>query len=137
MEKLKDAWQSIVGKFVDEEGEYTDDELTEEEVENVSSYEKQKNPNLNIKNLNAKMVLFEPTEFKQVEEIGQHLKYRRACIINLRRMPKEYVQRTQDFLHGAMFALDGTYVSIAENTILCSPKELSVAGDISFVNNEK
>lgn len=35
-----------------------------------------------------------------------------------------------------MFALDGTYVPVDDNTILCSPKELSVAGDISFAQYE-
>lgn len=118
--------------------EDTEIELTNDEVEKLSQYEHVKNNNLTSnKTTNAKMVLFEPRDFEEAEEIAFHLKARRACVVNLHRVPKEYAQRIIDFLSGTLFALDGVISKVGENVILCTPKEMSVAGDISLNNNSE
>jgi len=83
------------------------------------------------------MVLFEPRSFEEAEEIGRHLKQRRACVVNLHRLQRDYAQRTIDFLTGVVFALDGTIQKIGHNVILCAPKSVSVDGVISLDSDDE
>ncbi|MBR3348474.1 MAG: cell division protein SepF [Solobacterium sp.] len=122
-----------------------DEEYEEEEVETpvqqqpvtkpVSTYESQKTT-VNRIPTDAQMVLFEPRSFEEAEEIARHLKLRRACVVNLHRLQREYAQRTIDFLTGVVFALDGTIQKIGHNVILCTPKSVSVDGVISLENDD-
>ncbi len=125
-----------------------DDEEYEEEEEEVkvpiqqqpvtkpvSTYESQKTT-VNRIPTDAQMVLFEPRSFEEAEEIARHLKQRRACVVNLHRLQREYAQRTIDFLTGVVFALDGTIQKIGHNVILCTPKSVSVDGVISLDSDD-
>ena len=67
-------------------------ELTEEEFEAVSPYEKGTLPGSSTITANTNIVLFEPRNFDEAEEIGHHIKNKRACCVNLHRMPSEYRQ---------------------------------------------
>ena len=78
------------------------------------------------------MVLFEPRSFEEAEEIASHLKQRRAAVVNLHRLSRDYAQRTIDFLAGSVFALDGKIQKIGQNVILCSPRSIGVDGEISL-----
>ena len=107
-------------------------ELTQEEARAVSSYEKgilQSSSSITAK---TNIVLFEPRNFDEAEEIGHHIKNKRACCVNLHRMPSEYRQRIIDFLSGVVYGVDGSIKKIGENVILCSPKNLQVGGDINL-----
>lgn len=125
-----------------------DDEEYEEEEEEVkvpvqqqpvtkpvSTYESQKTT-VNRIPTDAQMVLFEPRSFEEAEEIARHLKQRRACVVNLHRLQREYAQRTIDFLTGVVFALDGTIQKIGHNVILCTPRSIGVDGVISLDNSD-
>jgi len=106
-------------------------ELSAEESASLSQYEKHHLEGVSKTASNASIVIFEPRSFSEAEEIGRHLKLRRACVLNLNRMqPEEYRQRTIDFLSGVIFGLDGSIKKIGDNTILCSPKTMPVAGEI-------
>ena len=52
------------------------------------------------------MVLFEPRSFEESEEVARYLKEKRAAVVNLHRLQRDYAQRTIDFLTGVVFALD-------------------------------
>lgn len=112
-----------------------EEQLTDEEREKLNQYEKVKNSSVDTKNP-AKMVLFEPRSFDESEEIGYHLKCRRACVVNLHRVTSDVAQRIIDFLTGSVFALDGTISRIGDNVVLCTPKDMGVAGDISLQKEE-
>lgn len=125
---------------IDEDDEYEEEEEevveTEEApaVKPVSTYESQKT--VTRIPTDAQMVLFEPRSFEEAEEIARHLKQRRACVVNLHRLQREYAQRTIDFLTGVVFALDGTIQKIGHNVILCTPKSVSVDGVISLESDD-
>lgn len=125
---------------VDEEDEGEELQYEEEEAEEVipaaSTYEKKKASVANV-GANAQMVLFEPRSFEESEEIARHLKQRRACVVNLHRLQREYAQRTIDFLTGVVFALDGTIQKIGHNVILCAPKNVGVDGAITLDSEEE
>ena len=118
---------------VDDEEEL---ELTQEEAESLSQYEQPADRGSSI-SADTNIVLFEPRHFDEAEEIGHHIKSKRACCINLHRMPSEYRQRIIDFLSGVVFGVDGSIKKIGENVILCSPKNLQVGGDINLNSYEE
>lgn len=114
---------------VDEENEL---ELTEEEASALSTYEQPKDAGASKINSSTNIVLFEPRNFDEAEEIGRHIKNKRACCVNLHKMPLEYRQRIIDFLSGVVYGVDGSIKKVGENVILCSPKNLQVAGNINL-----
>ena len=110
--------------------------LTESEAESIRAYEKTQLEGANKITANTNIVLFEPRNFDEAEEIGHHIKLKRACCVNLHRMPSEYRQRIIDFLSGVVYGVDGSIKKIGENVILCSPKNLQVGGDINLNSSE-
>ena len=117
-----------IKNFIAPEDEEEELELTKKEAEAVSPYEE---VGSSI-SADTNIVLFEPRNFDEAEEIGHHIKSRRACCINLHRMPSEYRQRIIDFLSGVIYGVDGSIKKIGENVILCSPKNLQVGGEINL-----
>ncbi|AMS10948.1 cell division protein SepF [Erysipelothrix rhusiopathiae] len=108
-------------------------ELTDEEAESLSEYEtpraSSEAPKLPS---DTKMVLFEPRSFEESEEVARYLKEKRAAVVNLHRLQRDYAQRTIDFLTGVVFALDGSIQKIGHNVILCTPRTIGVQGEISM-----
>ncbi len=123
-------------EFIAPEEEEEQLELTEEEAEAVSPYERKNLQGSSNITANANIVLFEPRNFDEAEEIGYHIKGKRACCVNLHRMPSEYRQRIIDFLSGVVYGVDGSIKKVGDNVILCSPKNLLVDGDINLGSDE-
>ena len=119
----------------DDTDEYDEDEtevtFKPSETKPVSSYEAKKTKMNEIPS-NTQMVLFAPRSFEEAEEIARHLKQRRACVVNLHKLQRDFAQRTIDFLTGVVFALDGTIQKIGHNVILCTPQNIPVSGGISM-----
>lgn len=122
-----------IKEFISQEDEEEELELTKEEAEAVSPYEQSRTSITSDTNI----VLFEPRNFDEAEEIGHHIKSKRACCINLHRMPSEYRQRIIDFLSGVVYGVDGSIKRIGENVILCSPKNLQVGGEINLAAEQE
>ena len=136
---LKDKLLSFVAPIDDEDEDEEEFEEVEEkpaEPKPVSTYETKKNDNVKKVASDTKMVLFEPRSFEEAEEIARHLKQRRAAVVNLHRLQRDYAQRTIDFLTGVVFALDGTIQKIGHNVILCTPKSIGVDGEISLESDD-
>ena len=120
----------------DDEDEEEELEYTSSEAKPLSGYEAAKTK-VNKVSSDTKMVLFEPRSFEAAEEIARHLKQRRAAVVNLHRLQRDYAQRTIDFLTGVVFALDGTIQKIGHNVILCTPRSIGVDGEISLDNDDE
>ena len=112
-------------------------ELNEEEAARLSDYEEPSNKSFSKVSMDTKMVLFEQRTFDEAEEVARHLKDRRAAVVNLHRLNREYAQRSIDFLTGVVFALDGSIQKIGHNVILCAPKSVGVHGKISVDADEE
>lgn len=112
-------------------------ELTEEEAKAVSAYEEPKSEAASNFVANADIVLFEPRSFDEVAEIGRHIKRKKACCINLQRMPLDSRQRLTDFLNGVVYGVDGAIKRLSDEVLLCSPKNLQVAGKIEINKEDK
>lgn len=132
-EKLKDFIAPVDDDDDDDDEEEVEDrrerEKSMEKTQPISSYENRK---VNVSNVpsNASMVLFEPRAFEEAEEIGRQLKGRKAVVVNLHKLQRDYAQRTIDFLTGVVFALDGSIQKVGHNVILCAPKNVAIDGEI-------
>ncbi len=128
------AFEKLKNFIAPVDEDYEDDNepaYDEQETKPVSTYEAKQTKVQGVPS-NAQMVLFEPRSFEEAEEIARHLKQRRACVVNLHKLQRDYAQRTIDFLTGVVFALDGTIQKIGHNVILCTPKNVGVDGAISL-----
>ena len=126
-----------IKNFVEPEEEEDEEvlEYDDEEVETISQYEAPKSQVKKVAS-DTKMVLFEPRSFDEAEEIARHLKSRRAAVVNLHKLQRDYAQRTIDFLTGVVVALDGSIQKIGHNVILCTPKNVGVDGEINLDSEE-
>ena len=127
---MRDKLKNILNPVEDDYEEYI--ELTEEETEGLSEYEQPRSKKRPSLPTDTKMVLFEPRSFEEADEVAMYLKERRAAVVNLHRLQRDYAQRTIDFLTGVVFALDGTIQKIGHNVILCTPNTIAVEGEISM-----
>ncbi len=112
-------------------------ELDEEDAKKFSDYEQPTNKAFSKVNPDTKMVLFEPRSFDEAEDIARYLKDKKAAVVNLHRLNRDYAQRSIDFLTGVIFALDGSIQKIGHNVILCTPKSIGVHGKISFEQDQE
>ncbi|BBW96780.1 MULTISPECIES: cell division protein SepF [Geobacillus] len=80
----------------------------------------------------AKVVLVEPRVYAEAQEIADHLKSRRAVIVNLQRIQHEQAKRIVDFLSGTVYAIGGDIQQVGAKIFLCTPENVDVSGSISL-----
>ena len=78
----------------------------------------------------SQLVLMKPERFETAAEIVDHLRSKRAVLINLETTPKDITRRLVDFLSGAAYALDGKVKKIAANTYVITPPNVDLVGDL-------
>jgi cell division inhibitor SepF len=79
----------------------------------------------------SKVVLFEPRVYAEAQDISEHLKNKRAVVVNLQRIERDQGIRIVDFLSGTVYALGGDIQRIGTDIFLCVPENVEVAGTIS------
>ncbi|WP_100330838.1 cell division protein SepF [Bacillus xiapuensis] len=85
----------------------------------------------------SKVILIEPRVFAEAQEIADHLKSRRAVIVNLQRIQHDQAKRIVDFLSGTVYAIGGEIQQLGQKIFLCTPDNVEVAGNISqFIADE-
>ena len=94
------------------------------------------NPTSNIVSLqnlqkSSKVILVEPRVYAEAQDISEHLKNKRAVVVNLQRIDKDQGIRIVDFLSGTVYALGGDIQRIGTDIFLCAPDTVEVAGAIS------
>ena len=78
----------------------------------------------------SQVVLVKPERFETAAEIADHLRSKRAVLINLETTPKDVTRRLVDFLSGVAYALDGKVKKIAANTYIITPPNVDLVGDL-------
>ncbi len=84
----------------------------------------------------TKVMIIEPKTYEEVQDIADHLKNRKAVVINLQRIGHEQGKRIVDFLSGTVYAIGGDIQKIGENIFLCTPDNVDVTGTISDILSE-
>lgn len=85
--------------------------------------------NLNS-NAQLQVVLVKPDRFDQVSDIADHLRDKKAVVLNLESTNKDVARRLVDFLSGCAYALDGKIKKVAISTYLITPYNVNVTGDL-------
>ena len=78
-----------------------------------------------------KIMVFDPSVFSDVKNIGKMILNGRAVIVNFRKMDENQIHRVIDFLSGLIFAVNGDMQRIGEKIFLCAPKNFKIEGDLS------
>lgn len=79
----------------------------------------------------SKVILVEPRVYAEAQDISEHLKNKRAVVVNLQRIERDQGIRIVDFLSGTVYALGGDIQRIGTDIFLCVPDNVEVAGAIS------
>lgn len=128
--------------FLDDEYDSKEEEsIEEEELEQINQTQKQPSQKNNIVSLQSvqkasKMVLVEPRVYAEAQDIADHLKNRRAVVVNLQRIEKDQAKRIVDFLSGTVYAIGGDIQKIGTDIFLCTPDNIEVSGNISQILQE-
>lgn len=80
---------------------------------------------------NVRVVLSEPRSYDEAQEIADHLRSRRAVIVNLQRVRSDLALRIVDFLSGTVYALSGSISKLGPNIFLCTPDTVEIQGAIT------
>ncbi|MFF2482901.1 cell division protein SepF [Paenibacillus sp. NPDC058071] len=109
---------------------------TEEQEVETSPFESRKSTkNNNVVSIhsqkNVRVVLSEPRSYDEAQDIADHLRSRRAVIVNLQRVRTDIAVRIVDFLSGTVYALNGNISKLGPNIFLCSPDSVEIQGTIT------
>ncbi|MEH7255731.1 cell division protein SepF [Neobacillus niacini] len=126
--------------FLDDD--YDDHNQDENEKVEPLKVQKQSSKPQNIVSLQsvqkaAKVILVEPRVYAEAQDITDHLKSRRAVVVNLQRIGHEEGRQIVDFLSGAVYALNGDIQKIGSSIFLCTPDNVEISGNISELVKEQ
>jgi cell division inhibitor SepF len=127
---------------LDDEYEYEEqEEIIENDdyelpVKTGKSVNKQNVVSLQSVQKSSKVILFEPRVYADAQEIADHLKNRRAVVVNLQRIQHDQAKRIVDFLSGTVYAIGGDIQRVGTNIFLCTPDNIDVSGTISEYDTE-
>ncbi|WP_277673628.1 cell division protein SepF [Piscibacillus halophilus] len=138
---LKDKIKSF---FEFEEYDETEEPVRQQREQEPSNEQehtsqKQKDNIVSLKSIqqDAKMVLCEPTEYNEAQELADHLKKRQSIVVNLQRLDPQTGRRVVDFLSGTVYALNGNIQKLGQQTFLCTPEHVNISGNISQLFDEE
>lgn len=80
---------------------------------------------------NMRMIMSEPRNYEDTQDIADHLRSRRSVVVNLHKARPDQALRIVDFLSGTVYALNGNISKIGPNIFLCTPDNVDILGSIS------
>ena len=82
------------------------------------------------------VVLFHPANFNDTSKAADHLRNKKAVIVNMENVDKAMARRVVDFLSGCVYSLGGTVKKIAQSAYLFCPRNVEVHGDLESIQAE-
>ncbi|WP_261805741.1 cell division protein SepF [Lapidilactobacillus luobeiensis] len=83
------------------------------------------------RNLDRKIVIFEPRIYADAKEIATNLLENQAVIVNFSQLEDSQARRIVDFLTGTVFAMKGEIQRVGEQIFLCTPPKFEIEGAIT------
>ncbi|MFD2672294.1 cell division protein SepF [Marinicrinis sediminis] len=111
----------------------------EEEIEPVAGdFRKQQKSNVVSlhSQKNVKVMLCEPNNYDETQEIADFLRSRRSVVVNLQRVRRDQAVRIVDFLSGTVYALNGHISKVGPNIFMCTPDSVEVHGKITEMQEQ-
>jgi len=126
--------------FVGWETEEEEEELLEKEEETEEIEKPQFVQTINRRSLSGKVVnihssaqfkvvVVQPENFNDAQDICDHLKNKKPIVINLEGLEKDLAQRIIDFLSGSVYALDGSIQKVSNEIFIVAPHNVDITGD--------
>lgn len=84
----------------------------------------------------AEVVIIEPRQFNEALSIIDHLKARKAVILNLHLLDTAQSQRVVDFLSGATHALEGHQQRIGDGVFIFTPITMTLSSETVTARDE-
>ncbi|MFC7320370.1 cell division protein SepF [Halobacillus campisalis] len=134
---------------LEDEYEYMDEDTMDDKQEETTppayrNKQQQPSEHQNVVSLksaksSSKMVLSEPKNYNEAQEIADQLVNRKAVVINLQRVDHQQAKRIVDFLSGTVYAIGGDIQKLGSQTFLCTPENVEISGSISemLMNEEE
>ncbi|ALV20794.1 MAG: cell division protein SepF [Carnobacterium sp.] len=85
----------------------------------------------------AKITIFEPRVYSEVQEIADVLLNNQSVVLNFVRMDENQAKRIVDFLTGTVYALDGDIQRIGDEIFLCTPHNVAIDGALTDIMRDK
>lgn len=120
------ADNTVITSYEEQEAPYVRHEKEKKNVVSLTSIQPQ-----------TKMILVEPHNYDEVQEIADHLKNRKSVVINLHRLPHDEAKQIVDFMSGTVYALGGGIQKLGYNIFLCTPDNVEVSGSISEIVKDR
>lgn len=118
----------------DEEDIY-DYENEEEEIEEKKLFGRKNNNKVvsmpQTQSQAIQMVISQPTNFEQSEEICRFLKDKKSIIVNLEYVNKDVARRIVDFISGGVYALDGYIQKVSNSIFLVAPSNYEITNEMA------
>ncbi|MBD2846277.1 cell division protein SepF [Paenibacillus sp. IB182496] len=139
---VMNRFMSLLGLQDDEEILEQDKRSPEEQDNETSPFEARRNTkgNSNVVSIhsqkNVRVILNEPRSYEEAQDIADHLRSRRAVIVNLQRVRVEQAVRIVDFLSGTVYAIGGSISKLGPNIFLCTPDSVEIQGTITEMLGE-
>ncbi len=83
-----------------------------------------------------KVVLIEPADYDDVQDICDNLKNKKPIIINFENLDKDIARRMVDFVSGAVYAVDGTIQKVSNGIVIAAPPNVDILGSMGDIGNE-
>jgi cell division inhibitor SepF len=138
---VMNKFMNFLGLQEEEEVIHRERVIEEQEEVETNPYEQRNKNKANVVSIHSqkssKVVLSEPRSYDETQEIADHLRSRRAVVVNLQRVRPETGVRIVDFLSGTVYALNGYISKLGPNIYLCTPDSVDIHGHISEMMDEE
>lgn len=84
-----------------------------------------------------KVILLEPHNFDDCQQISDHLKSKKIILINLENIDKAMARRIIDFVGGTAYALEGCLQKVGAGIIVAAPNNVDISGELNSENQPK
>ena len=91
---------------------------------------------MNANAMMSKVIIREPKEYSDAQNIADCLKESLPVFVNLQRLDKGQGRRVIDFLGGVIYAVDGEIKRVGNDLFLCTPKTVETDGAVTETNDE-
>lgn len=108
-------------------------EQEEEEVEPITTISNTKTAKIvNLHTSNPmKVVIVEPKKYDEVTTIADHLKQKKAVIVNLENLNDPGVRKSIfEFMNGAVYVLDGGIQKVSKGIFILAPNNVDIDSSI-------
>ncbi len=106
------------------------DELLEEDVPGKTFWRRNNIVEFPSREGNLILVVKKPLGFEEVENMGEHLKMKRAVVVNLEEIEAKEATRIIDFLSGVTFGINGHSQKVARQTFVFVPAGVTLEADL-------